>query len=875
MGLAFITKEVSFIFGAIVGGYFLIRALVPGRGEEGVRRKRAAGDLAVIMLALVLPFVSGIGYTWMGWDFRDPHTSPAVALRGAGLVGALFAVSVAGVMLWSRRSRGCLGDAPLRPRDVAGPFAVFWVIQILFFTTFFSNVPDGLVTGIVGSLGYWLGQQEVARGSQPWFYYAILGALYEFLALIVGGAAMVHVVRRLRNRAWDPVRKQDVVDGHAEDADPRSSRRGFLVFLLWWTVGSWVTYAWAGEKMPWLLTHMVLPLALLAGVGLAALTRLDWRRVDAANGVVLAAGSAAVLTLIAALVRTAPFGGRDIAAVSQTAGWWLRAFVVMTLLTLMTRAARRAGAGTALRLAAVGAVALLALLTVRTTLQLNFVNYDLATEPMSYAQGAPDVKRVMRDIELISARTVGERELVVAFDDETSWPFAWYLRDWPNARAWGVDATLAESAPVILVGPKNRSAVWPHIVSGYVARRHLLVWWPLQGYVGWTPSTLRSALFDAASRERLWQIIFHRRYPDITPTRWPLRKEFDMYVRSDLATAIGIAATAGTDDVIAPSRGAIRVLNREPEQIVSGFFDGRPLRGPTAVARASDGSTAIADGGNHRVVVLTRDGTVRLVIGGERCAMTEVAMPGCFDPDGPGPMSPGDGQFNEPWGVAFGARSEIFVADTWNGRIQVFDHEGALVRKWGAFGAPLADDDERGGPMLYGPRGLSVDGGGNLAVADTGNGRVLFFEPGGSLLRHVGTEGSATDAFDEPVGLAHDTNGTLLVADAWNGRIKRLDEHDRTLALWRVPGWASRGPGDKPFVAVDAHGTVYASDPENGRVLIFTPAGDLLAGVPLPHDATAAPRPTGLAVDDSAGKLLVVDHAGGRVLVYPLFRRGS
>ena len=43
--------------------------------------------------------------------------------------------------------------------------ALFWAIEILLFTTFFTNPVDGLATGVVGSLGYWLKQQEVQRGS--------------------------------------------------------------------------------------------------------------------------------------------------------------------------------------------------------------------------------------------------------------------------------------------------------------------------------------------------------------------------------------------------------------------------------------------------------------------------------------------------------------------------------------------------------------------------------------------------------------------------------------------------------------------------------------------------------------------------------------
>ena len=43
----------------------------------------------------------------------------------------------------------------------------FWLVQVIFFTTFFTNTVQGLATGVVGSLCYLLAQQGVKRGAQP------------------------------------------------------------------------------------------------------------------------------------------------------------------------------------------------------------------------------------------------------------------------------------------------------------------------------------------------------------------------------------------------------------------------------------------------------------------------------------------------------------------------------------------------------------------------------------------------------------------------------------------------------------------------------------------------------------------------------------
>ena len=164
----------------------------------------------------------------------------------------------------------------------------------------------------MGSLGYWLGQHPVGRGSQPWFYYLLLGGLYEFLplSLAVGGA--VALVRGLARPGWPLVPDRDLPHGvgaerlaaaprppHVSPNDPEvRSRSDVLALCLWWTVASWVAYAAAGEKMPWLMTHIVLPL-LFGGWALADGETVDWRRV----GTPRAVGSLGVPVAVGLVVR--------------------------------------------------------------------------------------------------------------------------------------------------------------------------------------------------------------------------------------------------------------------------------------------------------------------------------------------------------------------------------------------------------------------------------------------------------------------------------------------------------------------------------------------------------------------------------------------
>ncbi|MBW7882219.1 MAG: SMP-30/gluconolactonase/LRE family protein [Caldilineaceae bacterium] len=691
-----------------------------------------------------------------------------------------------------------------------------------------------------------------------------------------------------RVTGWDPVVAADLAPPRREEERAlqatapehlRSNRLIFVLFGIWWTAASWIAYTVAGEKMPWLLVHIALPMCVFGGWWLGyTLRRIDWQAAWEKRTwlVTFAAPALMILALIMLVALSNP--GSDPAA-GRVLQWLLILGSLGAVVFYSTFWVVQAGFQEGMRLLAVGLAGLLLVLAVRTTFTLNYINYDMATEYLVYAHGGPDIKRALDEIDTISQRTVGERNIVVAYDDDSAWPFSWYMRLYPNAKFYGNNPTPdAMSAPVVIVGPENRPKVEPYMARDYIKRTYRRMWWPEMDYFDLTWDRLWGAIADPAQRQRVFDIIAFRKYrnPDNLATfrdlaHWPYQGEFDMYVRRDLAAQIWdlavLPVSQETPDIPVLGPEQLRIVTAG--QIYTGDYGGLPLVSPRAVAIGPAGERVIADSGNHRIVILDRDGNY-LRSFGSFCNVNDPQNTPCTDPDGAaGPAVVGDGQFYEPWGVVVDPQGSLYVADTWNGRIQVFDLEGNLLRKWGIFATTNA---ELGDPnALFGPRGLAIDLDGNLLVADTGNKRILKFTPGGELIEQIGGGGVIAGRFEEPTDVTVDpTDGSYLVADSWNGRVQRFSTEMDYLGEFLVPGWSGREVSQKPFLTVLADGAIYATDPATALIIVFNRDGTVRgafggSGV----DANRIGLANGITADLSAAAVVVADAGNNRVMVFP------
>ncbi len=847
LGLAFCVKATSYIYLAIFGSFFLIYFLVrlfaarerllPLRlGKDFPLRKYAEFDVIALMVTVLLPLMTALPAKLLGFDPID--YSDVGIQRSMIVFAALLALSVVTGLWWDRK-RWLIS------------MALFFVPFTVFYSTVFTN-GQGFPTGIVGALGYWLSQHDVARGGQPWFYYLLLVPMYEFLPLLFSLLGIGYGLFKWRGQNVEDEAALQVAESERpakRTAEEETPRAPFVPFAIYWMVTSFLVYSWAGEKMPWLAMNIVVPVALVAGWYLGQMfDKIDWRAFREGRGWIAVALWPLLVTVIVTAVQAKPFQGTSLDQLTATMQWLVAALCAIAAVVLLYLLGRKLGGKGMLQSLFVTSLIVLTALTVRFAWMGTFKNGDVATEMMIYAQGTPDVPLVMKELTELSERTVGGLDLKVAYDDLSSWPFVWYLRNFKNAQYYAKKPGAPFDAPVVIVGTGNEAAVKPYLGGKYFRREYKLIWWPTEAYKDLTLSKIWSGLRDAESRKNFWNIFFSREYA-YGLDNWPHYNPFILYVRKDVAAQLWdygpeIIAT----EVTLPGED----YEAKYKQIPALEFWGSQGAGegqlsyPKGVALDAQGNAYVADSQNHRVVKYDAQGRFVMQFGSQGSAA---------------------GQFNEPWGVAVGPDGSIYVADTWNHRVQKFDAAGQFQTMWGLFG-DVGGVAQGGENLFYGPRDIAVDANGDVYVTDTGNKRVVKFSASGQYLGQWGGTGVEVGQFMEPVGLAVDSQGNFYVADTWNRRIQKFDRNWVPVAQWPFVGWEGESVVNKPYLDVDGQGNLYITDPEMFRVVKFDGKGAVQAvWGQYGSDQSSLNLPTGIAVD-GAGNVYVTDSNNHRLVKY-------
>lgn len=266
----------------------------------------------------------------------------------------------------------------------------------------------------------------------------------------------------------------------------------------------------------------------------------------------------------------------------------------------------------------------------------------------------------------------------------------------------------------------------------------------------------------------------------------------------------------------------------------------------------------------------------------------------------------GDGQFDDPVGIALDTMGNVYVVDQGNNRIQKFDSNGNFIHAWGSLGegdgqfvnpeAVAVDElgtvyvtygdrdgtmyqrvlkfDSSGGFLMHWdlaptvtPKGIVVDDSGNVFVVNQRS-SVLKFDSAGNLLLEWGAFGSGDGEFWSPTGVAVDAAGNVYVADTGNERIQKFNTNGTFLDKWLVTG--PNINGDPVGVAVRGD-SLFVIQKQSARVQKFDLNGNFSSSSSAwgncgSYDGEFL-SPCGIAVD-AAGNAYIADTGNHRVQKY-------
>jgi DNA-binding beta-propeller fold protein YncE len=173
-----------------------------------------------------------------------------------------------------------------------------------------------------------------------------------------------------------------------------------------------------------------------------------------------------------------------------------------------------------------------------------------------------------------------------------------------------------------------------------------------------------------------------------------------------------------------------------------------------------------------------------------------------------------------PGGVAIDRENRfLYVADTGNDVVDVFDADSfKLLRQ---IGNPSTKHDQTDPGTFSLPEGVAVDRDGNVYVTDTFNNRVEIFDADGQFISTFGKNGDGPANLERPKGIAVDCDGHIWVVDAAQNRVKVFNQQGRLLIYFGGQGYY---PGQfmGPWgIAIDQSNRVIVSETFPGRVQVF------------------------------------------------------
>ncbi len=239
---------------------------------------------------------------------------------------------------------------------------------------------------------------------------------------------------------------------------------------------------------------------------------------------------------------------------------------------------------------------------------------------------------------------------------------------------------------------------------------------------------------------------------------------------------LGEGTLTNPSGVTSDSAGRVYVTDIGTHRVVIYDSAGRFVHafgGPSVLVRPAAiavnealGRIYVADVWDHQIKVFRLTGEPLFTIGKNVSPPPEGDVPGVIGArlDHFWNRGEEEGEFRFPSQIALGPAGRLYVADTLNFRVQIFDPEGRFLRAFGGVG-------DRPGQFAR-PKGIAVDREGRIYVADAAFNNVQVFDPEGRLLLFFGKFGYDSSDLRLPAGMDMDGNDRIYVVDQYNSRIQ-------------------------------------------------------------------------------------------------------